>query len=680
MESSGNTLTREISEAFAAAVKYHQAGQLDDAQKAYQRILAINPDHHETLHLLGTIFHQTGDNHTATNLISAAIRHNPQNASYYISLGDTLKARGQQNQSIVCYQQAIKANPDALEAYIRLGSIHHGQRNFNAAIDYFIKAAQIKPDVAEVHYCIGLSYQAVDQLDHAIESYERAIQLKPDDAEFHHQKGKAYRAKGDLEKTLLCFQQATRLKPDFAEPYFHMGDTLCFLGQMEAGIENYRKALQCRPDMLEAYNNLGNALKAQGNLEAAVVNYRQVVRLKPDLAEAYYNLGSTLRLKEEFDNAITHLRRALELKPQYAEAYNNLGLVFKNMGDIGQATEYFSQALRIKPDMAEAHWNRSFMYLLNEKFEDGWQDYDWRFRQVRWKTLYPHPYSGPRWDGSPSAGKTLFVHDEQGLGDTLQFVRYLPMAKTRCATLIFETRKSLIPLLKGFPGIDQIVSRSSSPHPDKNWDVYIPLLSLPKVFGSTLETIPNQVPYLYADTQKTEYWRHRLTGDGFKVGIVWAGRPMHTNDHNRSCALRQFLPCAEIPGIQLIGLQKGAAAAQAAELPPKMNFVNFDEELQDFSDTAGLIENLDLVISVDTAVAHLAGAMGKPVWVLLPVIPDWRWMMDREDSPWYPSMRLFRQKKRGDWESVFLRLKMELRRWAIFSVRRLRKKERLKLK
>jgi ADP-heptose:LPS heptosyltransferase len=235
------------------------------------------------------------------------------------------------------------------------------------------------------------------------------------------------------------------------------------------------------------------------------------------------------------------------------------------------------------------------------------------------------------------------------------------MAKARCATIIFETRKELIHLLQEFPGIDKLVIRSSQQPATQNWDFYIPLLSLPQVFGTKLETIPNHAPYIYAAAKKIEYWKHRLDGDGFKVGIVWAGRPMHTNDHNRSFALRQFLPRSEIHGIQLIGLQKGEAATQVDDLTPGMDFVNLGEELQDFSDTAGLIENLDLVISVDTAVAHLAGAMGKAVWVLLPFIPDWRWMMDRDDSPWYPSMRLFRQKTRGDWGSVFQRVEQELR-------------------
>ena len=216
--------------------------------------------------------------------------------------------------------------------------------------------------------------------------------------------------------------------------------------------------------------------------------------------------------------------------------------------------------------------------------------------------------------------------------------------------------------MQGFPGTDKLVIRSSQQATTENWDFYIPLLSLPRVFGTTLKTIPNHVPYLYADSKKVEYWKHRLTGNRFTVGIVWAGRPLHADDRNRSCALKQFLPLSGIHGIQLIGLQKGQAEKQVNDLGTETGIVNLGEEFEDFTDTAGVIQNLDLVIAVDTAVAHLAGAMGKAVWVLLPFIPDWRWMMYRDDSPWYPTMRLFRQKTRGDWGSVFERVTKELRK------------------
>jgi tetratricopeptide (TPR) repeat protein len=606
-------------------------------------------------------FHQSGTRENAVRLISAAIHNNPENPNYYRSLGDVLKSQGQLNQAMRCYQKSIQLAPQSFETYFKLGIAHHDQGNLSEAICFYQKAAHIKPDFVEALYNIGLAYQDLHRLEDALAYYAQAIQIKPDYAEAHNNKGKVYKDQGDLAKAVACFQQAIQLKADFAEPYFNLGDILSESGQLPAAIENYKIALRYRPDLIEAYNNLGNALKSQGDFDAAIENYRQVVRLKPNLAEAYYNLGSALRLKEDFKGAVANLRYALRLKSDYAKAYNNLGLAFKNQGDLDSAIKNFSQALGINPHLAEAHWNRSFVYLLQGEFKKGWQDYDWRFQQARWKTLYPHRYDRPRWDGSVCRDKTIFVHDEQGLGDTLQFVRYIPMVKSRCATVIFETRKSLIPLLKRFPGVDQFIIRSVDQPAAENWDFYIPLLSLPKIFNTQLKTIPHTVPYINAEPKKVEYWRQRLTDNGFKVGIVWAGRPMHTNDRHRSCALQQFLPFCEIPGIQLIGLQKGAGAAQVQNLPAEMGFVNFGEAFEDFSDTAGLIENLDLIISVDTAGAHLAGAMGKPVWVLLSFIPDWRWMMDREDSPWYPTMRLFRQKTHGGWEAVFQQVEKELR-------------------
>lgn len=661
MEATRNKLSHEISRAFEKALHYHQTGQLIDAEEAYKRTLDMQPNHSESLHLLGMIAYQTGSYENAAGWISSAIQSNPKNPVYYASLGDVLKFQGQLPQAIVCYQKALEMDPAFDEIYFKLGIAHHDQNDLNAAISYYRKAVEKKPDFVEALYNIAIVYQALNEDDEAISYYDQAIRLKPDYAEAHNNKGKAHKDKGDLQKAAACFRRALQLKADFAEPYFNLGDVLSTLGQIEAAIENYRLALRCRPNMIEAYNNLGNAHKTRGNFDAAIENYSQVVKLKPDLAEAYYNLGSTFRFKGDYQAAVANFSHALRLKPQYAKAHNNLGLTFKNQGDLDPAIECFSQALRINPNLAEAHWNRSFVNLLKGEFTKGWRDYDWRFKQDKWKTLYPYRYDKPSWDGSIGMDKTIFVHDEQGLGDTLQFVRYIPAVRSRFQRVIFETRKSLIPLLQGFPGIDRIVLRSSYPTPAENWDVYVPLLSLPKIFETKLETIPAKVPYIYADSGKAAYWQDRLTGDELKVGIVWAGRPLHTNDRNRSCKLKQFLPLSKIPGIELIGLQKGEAAAQTQNMSAEIVLTNYGEKFEDFTDTAGLIENLDLVISVDTAVAHLAGAMGKPVWVLLPFVPDWRWMMNREDSPWYPSMRLFRQKAHGDWAPVFQQVEEELK-------------------
>ena len=274
---------------------------------------------------------------------------------------------------------------------------------------------------------------------------------------------------------------------------------------------------------------------------------------------------------------------------------------------------------------------------------------------------YPHHYEQPYWDGGSFVGKRLLVHYEQGFGDNIQFVRYLPMVKQRGGTVIFEVRKPLYDLFGQIEGIDEFVEACPDGQaPRVDFDLHISPLDLPGLFETTLENIPCNIPYLCAEAEKTAYWRERVDSDSFKVGLVWSGSGLHGNDHNRSSVLRNFLPLTKIKGVKLYALQKGLAAREVKELAPEMRVINLGEEFEDFADTAGAIENMDLVISVDTCVLHLAGAMGKAVWALIPFEPEWRWMLDRKDSPWYPTMRLFRQKKRGDWDELFARVAEQL--------------------
>jgi len=333
-----------------------------------------------------------------------------------------------------------------------------------------------------------------------------------------------------------------------------------------------------------------------------------------------------------------------------------------------EALDSFERAIQIKPEYAQAHWNRSLVLLLKGRFEEGWQEYRWRRKTNLAAFAYPHKLDKPLWDGRPFAGKRLLVHYEQGLGDNLQFVRYLPMVKRLGGTVIFETPKSMYGLLHSFDGIDELVQASSDAPPEVEFDAYISLMDLPGISGTTLDTIPAEVPYIHADPAKVESWRDRLAGEGLKVGLVWAGRPTGPNEvlslQHRSCSLEHFAPLADVPGVVLYGLQKGPAAAQVHQLSGQSVVANLGEQFEDFTDTAAAIENLDLVISIDTSVAHLAGAMGKPVWLLLKSDADWRWLLDRADSPWYPTMRLFRQEEWGDWDSVFERVAQELRQLA----------------
>jgi tetratricopeptide (TPR) repeat protein len=642
------------------ALQLHRAGNLARAQDVYSQILSRHPHQPAVLHLAGLAGYQAGNLDLAADLIRKALRFAPDNPAFFESLANILRARGDVDEAMVCYQNALTLRPDSVEALFHLGRLHHDRGDLIQATLYYGKTIQFAPDFMEAYYNLGLVYASQSDSNKAILCYRKSLELRPEFAAAHNNLGRALLDTGRLKQAVECFQRAIRLKPDFAEPHYNLGDAYHRLKQPATAVEHFQRAVQIQPRMLEAYNNLGNVWQELGNLDAAIENYSQVVRLKPELAEGYYNLGSALRAQERFIEATEALQCALKLKPDYAEAYNNLGLSRKSLGDLNQAAALFSQALRIKPDLAEAHWNRSFTYLLQGNFDDGWKDYDWRFRLEKWTTIYPFRLSKPRWDGKPAPDQRILIHDEQGLGDTIQFVRYLPLARPLCGRLIFETRDSLIPLLRGFPGIDELIGRSADGIPAADFDLHMPLLRLPGLFRTTSKTIPSRVPYLFAPQEKIDLWKNRLAGDGLKVGLVWAGRPQHANDRNRSCLIAHFHRIIAIRPIQFVGLQKGRAAAQIDDLPLQLRFRNFGGELEDFTDTAGLLHNLDLVISVDTAVAHLAGALGKPVWVLLPFIPDWRWMMNRQDSPWYPTMKLFRQKRFGDWANVIETVTEEL--------------------
>jgi len=474
--------------------------------------------------------------------------------------------------------------------------------------------------------------------------YQKILKTEPDQPDALHALGLIAFRLNKYETAIELIGKAIGLNPE--APHFHYNSGLVFIAlkKREEAIQAFRKAIKMKSDYSEARYNLALVLKEQEQFEDAAENFKQAIRLTPDDSDAYYNLGNTYEALGRYEAAIDNYQLAIKQNPDFAAAFNNLALVLKAQGRIDEAIRVSRRAIRLKPDLAEAHWNLSLALLLKGKFEEGWKKHEWRFQRGEKNTIYLHDFGIPRWDGSSFYGKRLFVHSEQGLGDTLQFIRYLPMVKRRGSTVVFETFRPLLGILRDFPGIDELVEISPNRHHAESCDFYLPIMSLPMIFGTDIATIPLNIPYIFADPVQ---WKNRINGKGFKVGIVWAGKPEHENDKNRSCALKHFLPLTQIPGIVMYGLQKGDAAHQIESLGGIMNMVNFDQELKDFSDTAAAIENLDLVITVDTALAHLAGAMGKEVWTLLPFAPDWRWLLERDDSPWYPTMRLFRQEYPG---------------------------------
>jgi Tfp pilus assembly protein PilF len=429
-----------------------------------------------------------------------------------------------------------------------------------------------------------------------------------------------------------------------------LGNILQDKGQTKNAEYIYKDILEIAPDHFGVYYNLGDICLQSRRYDEAISNYRMAIRLNPDFAWAYNNMGLALKEEYEFEEAISSFRKAISCSPDFILAYINLGNILQYKNNYEESLKCYRKVLEIEPDFPDAHWNIALIQLTLGNFRDGWKEFEWR-----WKTgefiSQQRALPKPAWDGSDIAGKTILLTSEQGFGDVIQFVRYAPLLAGRGAKVIVECLKEMNSLLQTVEGIHQIIVKGKT-LPD--FDIHCPLLSLPYLFNTTPETIPANIPYLHAGNDLLQIWREKFqpNNDKHRIGIAWAGNPRHSNDRNRSCQPEIFLPLTENKAVSLFSLQKDSYTVQSDNVIKKMGMIDYTNEINDFSDTAAFIMNLDLVISVDTAVAHLAGALGKPVWLLLPFVPDWRWMLDREDSPWYPTMKLFRQPQPCDWGSI----------------------------
>lgn len=540
-----------ILEVLATAVEYHQAGSLEQAERLYRQVLAVQPWQFDALHLLGLVCHQSGRCETAVDLVT----------------------------------RALVANPDA----------------------------------AEAHYNLGKILQEQGRLHEAVASYQQAVRLQPDYAEAHYNLGNALRDAGLLDQAMASFRQAIRARPGYAKPY----------------------------------TNLANVLLGEGRVEEAVNLFEAVVRLQPQSAAAHCNLAGALRQLGKLEEAVAHGRNALQREPQNHEAHTTLGAALWEQGKLEEAMASFAEAIRLKPDHARAHVNRAIGWLLQGDLEQGWPEYEWRCKT---DGASPPAFTQPAWDGSSLDGRTILLAAEQGLGDVLHFIRYAAVLKGRFACrVVVACQKALLPLLNNCPGIDQLVALGASM---PACDVYAPLLSLPRLLGTTLATIPADVPYLFPDPELVARWRAELsTTSGLRIGIVWQGNPRYPSDRFRSVPLGCFAPMARLEGVRLFSLQKGPGIEQLRAAGDRFPIIDLGQRLDEtagaFMDTAAVMQNLDLVVAPDMAIAHLAGGLGVPVWVALSFVPDWRWLQDRSHSPWYPTARLFRQKSPGDWPSVF---------------------------
>ncbi len=428
------------------------------------------------------------------------------------------------------------------------------------------------------------------------------------------------------------------------------------VGALQVAAEWYQRALALDPKRCEIYNDLGLVLTNLGNFGAAVEAFRRSLKLNPRSAKTIAGLGYLFECKGDLISAKEAYRDAIKLDPQLVAAYADLGFVLYGLGEVAEASECFHRLRALQPDSAEATANLGIIHLLQGDLAAGWAEYESRGKVG---VGDERRLLQRRWKGEPLGGERILLYAEQGLGDTLQFVRYVPLIADRGGQVVLEVQPELRGLLSGTEGAVQVMSRGEA-LPEFTWQC--PLLSLPLALGTELNTIPARVPYVYPDPARVEAWRPRLQGNTRRIGLAWGGNPTHHRDRLRSIPLEQLVPLMNVPGTTFYSLQFGPGSEQVKRLPPDVRFIDLGAELKDFAEMAAMVTHLDLVISVDTSVAHLAGALGKPVWIMLNKGCDWRWFLEREDSPWYPTARLFRQTTAGGWQEVVNRIERELRK------------------
>jgi tetratricopeptide (TPR) repeat protein len=486
--------------------------------------------------------------------------------------------------------------------------------------------------------------------------YRRLLQRDPGNADALHLLGVVTHQKGRPDLAIELISQAIRANSVEASFHANLGVAYQELGRWDEAIACYRTGIALRPQQPEAHNGLGNALAASAQLDAALASYRRAIALRPDYAEAHYNLGITYKEQGHADEAVACYRKAITIRPDYQEAHYNLGNAFRDLRQLDAAVASYRRAIELRPDFPDAHHNLALALLAQGDLAAGWAEYEWRWKTSQLSEAV-RGFPQPQWRGEPAAGKTLLIHAEQGFGDTIQFCRYVPLAVELGLRVIMEVQPPLARLLHELPGVDRVLCRGADLPP---FDLHCPMLSLPLALQTTLSSIPAVPSWLAVDTTCAASWRTRLAsnaGSGPLIGLAWAGKLSNLADCRRSIAPDRLAALFALPGVRFVSLQ------QAGSNPANAPLLDHMDEMNDFADTAALIANLDLVISVDSAVAHLAASLGKNVWLLDRFDSCWRWLDLRRDSPWYPGLRLYRQRRAGDWDSVIAEVTRDLRQF-----------------
>lgn len=682
-----------IQQKLQQAVEFHQKGESDQARKIYEEVLSQDASNVDAIHLIGVLEMQAGNLEPALAKLEQASRLNPNAVNILTNLGSAQRRLGKINEALGTYQRALSINPNHAECYHNMGIALRAAKKNKEAANFFRKAIELKPGYAEAIRNLTQLEMKTGNWDKAVESSEKAAQDNPEDITAHlrlaecrmrmkqfaeaissfeavlkinpdhltalNGKGLAHKGLAQLNEAEETLRKALEVDPKSFPAVCNIGTVYQGLKQYDKAIEKYREALEINPNSAEAHNNLGGALKEKGNAEEAKRHCRKALELKPELASAHCNLAAVLQLEGNFDEAIELYKQAMKQQADLPEALLGLGSAYAQMGSLEEAKKCYSRLLFHKPDNTEARLYRGIIGLLAGDFDHAYSDYEARWGLPENKKRI---FKIPRWDGGDLKGQSILLHAEQGLGDTLQFVRYAELVKKKGGKVIVECQKPLIPLLARLDSIDQLIPQGAKL---PVCSVHMPMLSLPGIFQTSYHDIPNQVPYLTADPDLVEKWKEPVANlAGKKIGIAWQGNPDFKQDKLRSIPLSEFTSIIECPGTSVLSLQKGFGSEQIESLECKAKlhqFENIDADEGAFMDTAAILGHLDLFITSDSAIAHLAGALGINTWLILPFAPDWRWLLNRNTTNWYPSVRLYRQTQFRNWPEIFTQIASDLK-------------------
>lgn len=646
-------------ELMSLAWRCQSAGDVRQAEQLYRKAVEVDRAHGPAVSALGTACLRLGKLEEAVANLQRASELTPDRVEVHSNLGVAMARVGRLADAVACFERALRLDPGMIDARNNLGNALRELGRLDEAAACFRELLVRQGPNAATLSNLGLVLLAQGRGAEAVAHLRQATSIAPNDAGVLVDLGRTLIDCGDPAEAIGLLERACRLRPDLCDAHFHLGAALIRAENPKAAIASLEQAIALNPTLADAHCALGAALAKSQDFEAGVLHFQEALRLRPQYPEALISLGNALRNCGNFAEAFERVRQGLALKPDFAEGHLNLAIILSELKQNGEASEEFSAALRLAPDDANIHRHLALMLLERGEWEKGWQEFEWRWKCPEFGS---RTFRQPRWSGESLAGKTILLHAEQGLGDTLHFIRYAALVKKKGATVLVECPAVLHSILARCQGIDRlIVAGSKLPE----FDVEAPLMSLPGILGTRVSDIPADIPYLFADSERVSEWQRELRLlRGLRVGVAWHGNPNLARNPWRSFPLRELAPLARVPGVSLVSLQKGQGAEQLAAVRDLMEITDFGGRLDRtggaFLDTAAIMKNLDLVITCDTAIGHLAGALGVPVWLALGYTADWRWLTDRDETAWYPTMRLFRQSQPGAWSTVFGKMAIEL--------------------